>query len=97
MGMLLSSLSTRPTTSKSIALWRQAREISARRSSRTVARFRAAAERRMSEAKHIQAERHACEIRLRAERKAGQIEAKREKSKGGRGNREICSRRNKFS
>ncbi len=37
------------------------------------------------QAKNTENERRACEIRLRAERKAGQLEAKRQKPKGGRG------------
>lgn len=36
------------------------------------------------QAKNIEAERRACEIRLRAERKAGELLAKTEKAKGGR-------------
>lgn len=35
------------------------------------------------QAKNTEAERRACEIRLRAERKAGQLLAKMEKAKGG--------------
>jgi hypothetical protein len=35
------------------------------------------------QARNIEAERQACEIRIRAERKAGQLSAKLEKSKGG--------------
>jgi hypothetical protein len=35
------------------------------------------------QANNVEAERQACEIRLRAERKAGEILQKREKAKGG--------------
>jgi hypothetical protein len=35
------------------------------------------------QAKNVEAERQACEIRLRAERKAGELLAQREKAKGG--------------
>lgn len=38
------------------------------------------------QAKNIEAERQACEIRLRAEKKAGQLDKKREKQQGARGN-----------
>ncbi len=37
------------------------------------------------QAKNTEAERQACEIRLRAERKAGRLLAEREKAKGARG------------
>jgi hypothetical protein len=40
------------------------------------------------QAKNVEAERKACEIRLRAERKVGQITKKIEKSKGGRPKKE---------
>lgn len=36
------------------------------------------------QAKNIDAERRACEVRLRAERKAGELDQRREKAKGGR-------------
>lgn len=36
------------------------------------------------QAKNIDAERRACEVRLRAERKCGQLDKQREKAKGGR-------------
>lgn len=44
----------------------------------------AALESYAKQAKNVEAERRACEIRLRAERKAGQLSAKLEKSSGGR-------------
>jgi|SRR3954453_3725052 hypothetical protein len=40
----------------------------------------------LRQAKNTEAERRACEIRLRAERKAGELFAEREKAKGAAGN-----------
>jgi hypothetical protein len=48
------------------------------------------------QAKNTEAERRACEIRLRAERKAGKLSAKIDKSKGGRPAKKLAPLRGEF-